>query len=179
MNKKRIFAIIILLTMILLVCTGCAVKYPVPNVKEGRFEFTVTYEVDGEEKTYSGVYVCKFDGVYTTFLGSGRMWDAYVENGKDDTAILVKKVGEMEILIDLGYYPEYFMADPDYDGLKPEPTIFGQSIDNKTGEITYYGNDEEFYINYGVKIISYTYAEPIENNYPEKWTLSIFEPSIN
>jgi hypothetical protein len=39
-------------------------------VKEGRFDFSLTYEVDGEVKTYTGVYVCEYDGVLTTLLGS-------------------------------------------------------------------------------------------------------------
>ena len=179
MKKRRIFTMIVLLTMILLVCTGCSVKYPVPEVKEGKFNFSVTCEVDGAEKTYSGVYVCKFIGVYNTLVSCGRMWDAYIENGNDGTAISVKKIGEVEILIDLGYYPKYFMADPDYSGEKPEPTIFGQSINNETGEISFFGDAEEIFLNYGVKLISFTYAEPIENSYVEKWTYASFEPSIN
>ena len=40
------------------------------EVKEGRFDFSLTYEVDGEVKTYTGVYVCEYDGVLTTLLGS-------------------------------------------------------------------------------------------------------------
>ena len=43
MKKLRIFAIIVLTTMIMLIATGCVVKAAVPEVTEGRFDFSVTY----------------------------------------------------------------------------------------------------------------------------------------
>ena len=41
MKKRKIFAVIILLIVVLLTA-GCVVKAPVPDVKEGRFDFSVT-----------------------------------------------------------------------------------------------------------------------------------------
>ena len=179
MKKTKILAIIVLVTMIMLVCTSCAVKMAVPEVEEGRFDVSVTYEVNGEERSYTGVYVCKFKGVYSTLVGSGRKWDCYIENGDYATGILAETIDDIEIFIDFGFYPEYFMADPDYSGEKPEPTIYAQYLNNETGEIHFLGDVEEIYEQYGVKLISYQYAEPIENSYNEKVTIGSFEPSIN
>ena len=39
--------------------------------------------------------------------------------------------------------------------------------------------EEEDILQYGVKIISYEYADPIENTFEEKLTFSRFVPSIN
>ena len=39
--------------------TGCGPDVPLPEVKEGIFDFTVTYELNGEVKTVKNTYVCK------------------------------------------------------------------------------------------------------------------------
>ena len=41
---------------------------------------SVTYAINGEQKTYSGVYVCEYDGVLTTFLGGGVQWEGHMES---------------------------------------------------------------------------------------------------
>ena len=80
MKKYKKFSIVLLIITATVLLSGCVGKVPVPRVEEGRFAFSVTYEVDGEEKTYSGVYVCKFDGVLTTFVGDSVEWKEYIEN---------------------------------------------------------------------------------------------------
>ena len=37
------------------------------TIKKAQFNFSVTYEIDGEEKIYSGIYVCEYDGIYLFF----------------------------------------------------------------------------------------------------------------
>ena len=63
MKKIKLSICVVLLTMFTSFLSGCAAVVLLPKVKEGRFNFSVTYEINGEEKTYSGVYVCKYDGV--------------------------------------------------------------------------------------------------------------------
>ena len=79
MRIKKVLTIICLSLAILMVFVGCG-KAPEPSIKEGRFNFSITYEVGGEEKTISSVFVCKFaeagmlpDGYYIT-------WDSYIED---------------------------------------------------------------------------------------------------
>ena len=56
--KKSKVIILLLVIIVVLICSGCATKMPLPEVREGRFDFSITYEVNGEEITYTGVYVC-------------------------------------------------------------------------------------------------------------------------
>ena len=178
MKKQKLFAIIVLMTMILLFCSGCAVM-PVPEVKEGRFEFSVTYVVDGVEKTYDGVYICEYAGIYVTLVGESRIWNGYIENGDGNTVIAVKNIDDLVIYINFGLYPDYFMADPDCYGEKPRPTVFGEIIDKETGGISFFGDETEIYENYGVKIINFEYADPITNSYKDKLSFGVFVPEIN
>ena len=97
---------------------------------------------------------------------------------RSDIAIAVKTVGNVVIYIDFGLDPKYFMSDPEHQGEEPAPIIYGQATDEETGEENFFG-DEEIYENYGVRIISYEYAEPIENSYNEKWSIGVFIPEIN
>ena len=101
------------------------------------------------------------------------------QNCDTGTVTIVETVDDQEVCIDIGFYPDYFMSDPDCYNEEPRPYIYVQSYNEETDGVTYCGDEEEIYENYGVKIISYYYAEPIENSYNEKLTYGFFEPSIN
>ena len=124
MKKIKLLAVAILTTMITTFFSGCAVSIGVPEVKEARFHFSVSYEVGGEQKTYTGVYVCEYDGVLTTLLGSSLEWNGYIENEREiDVAIQTNEDGI--VYINFGFFPEYFMGDPsasDYQA--PSPNLF-------------------------------------------------------
>ena len=45
MKRQRLIAVVTLTTLLTTLLSGCAVKIAVPEVKEGRFDFSVTYEV--------------------------------------------------------------------------------------------------------------------------------------
>ena len=180
MKKLRIFAFIILTTMMALFCTGCVVKMPVPEIKEGRFDFSVTYEINGEEKTYSGVYVCKYDGIEVTLVGRSRRWDGHIE-GTDSWGIIeIQHTNDGAVIyIDFGFYPEYFMSDPDRIEQKPQPFLIVEHTNEETGEYTWLNDEKEIFEKYGVKLISYNYADPIKNSFESKWSFGHFEPEIN
>ena len=175
---KRVWIALALAVALVFLLSGCVATLPLPDIREGRFDFSVTYEINGEVKTYSGVYVCEFDGVLTTFLGSGREWEGHIEN-EEDMDIPIQTNGDGVVYINFGLFPDYFMGDPDavyYEA--PEPSLFmiyhGSTPDQQviTGE-------EEVIEGYGVRLISYEYASPIENTFQEKTSFSRFEPSIN
>ena len=178
MKKTKTLAIVFLITIITTLFSGCAVTIGVPEVKEARFNFSVTYEVGGEQKTYEGVYICEYDGVLTTFVGSSLKWKGYIENEEEiDVPIQTNKDGV--VYINFGFFPEYFMGDPsavDYN--VPEPNLFMiyNSGDPDSLEIT---SEEDVIAGYGVKLISHEYASPIKNTFEEKLTVGRFEPSIN
>ena len=179
-KKLRILAAIILSIMFMLFATGCAVKEPVPEITEGRFDFSVTYEIDGLEKTYSGVYICNYDGISVTFVGRRRMWDGYIDGTNSWGLIAIHETNDDSIIyIDFGFDPEYFMSDPDYIEEIPKPNLFVEHINEEIGETTWLNDEEEIFEKYGVKLISYDYAAPIKNSFESKWSFGHFEPEIN
>jgi hypothetical protein len=178
MKKLKVLIVAFLVAVVSMAFTGCVAKVPIPQIKEGRFNFSVTYEINGEEKNYTGVYICEYDGVLTTCLGSGLEWIGYIENEEEmDVPIQTNEDGI--IYINFGFFPEYFMGDPDaiyYEA--PSPSLY-MIYNDSTEETLHITGEEEDILQYGVKIISYEYADPIENTFEEKLTFSRFEPSIN
>ena len=180
MKKIKLFICVVLVTMFTSLFSGCAAVVLLPKVKEGRFNFSVTCEINGEEKTYSGVYVCKYDGAYKTFVGEGINWNGYIENSEENGVIPIQTNDDGVIYIDLCFVPEYFMDDPDailFDVPTPSLYIIYHSDDP---EVSSYETDAEIIAaTYGVKLISYKYADPIENTFKERVTFVDFEPTIN
>ena len=62
-----------------------------PEIKEGEFDFALTYEVDGENKVIEGTYVCEFDGINRAIDGVGRRWNGYIKDHDDFTNYEIKK----------------------------------------------------------------------------------------
>ena len=177
--KKFVFIISMLIISFIL--TGCS-KTPVPTVKEGRFNFSVTYEVDGVQETVSSVFVCKYVKVVKTLEGGYREWDSYIEDSalsarleKTRGYLLLKTINDGEIFLNLDLSAEYFMADPDFIDLNENtdepsktisPYVFIEYTSAKYEEIAEsYSRDVTVLENYGVKIISFEYDPPIENTY--------------
>ena len=182
MKKRRIFTMIVLLTMILLVCTGCSVKYPVPEVKEGKFNFSVTYEVDGTQETVSGVFVCEFVEVVFALDGSYIEWNSSIEDAelanrleKNRGFLLLKTSDDGDIYLDFNLSAKYFMADPSFGNSNANtgegtscisPRLFIEYNETKGEELgEWWSEDVSVLESYGVKIISYEYDAPIENTY--------------
>ena len=182
MKKIKLFMCVGFMSMLTAVSSGCTTiaRVPVPKVKEARFNFSVTYLMDGEEKTYSDVYVCKYDGAYKTLVGDGIDWEGYVENGEENGVIPIQTNEDGIIYIDLYFVPEYFMGDPDailFD--VPAPALY-MVYHSDDPEVSSYETDQEILArDYGVRLISYKYADPIENVFEEKWTFVDFVPTIN
>ena len=151
--------------------TGAFVSVPKPEIKEGEFDFALTYEVDGEIKKIEGTYVCKFEGVSRAIDGVGRKWKGYIKDHDDFTGYEIKTTDEGVIKVDLNICSEFFMSDPEYamivssEQTEPEPYVYITSgnenvEDDPTNEVflgLYEGDD--------VKIISFEYDQPIENTY--------------
>ena len=179
MKRLKIFVVVLFLTLTTCLFSGCVAKVLMPSVKEARFDFSVTYEVNGEEITYTGVYVCKFDGVYASFVGGGIDWTGYVENVEGDAEIAVQTNEDGIVYIGFGFYPEYSMVDPDYIGYSvPEPTLY-IIYHSDDPDMVCIDSDIDFMEKYGIRLISYSYAEPIENEYKEKLAFGRFDFSIN
>ena len=159
---KKILVAIIALLLLSIGLTSCGFGVPRPEVKEGRFHITVTYEHNGEVKEASGVYVCEYDGIvwYNVDRDPFVNWKESFEGDiKDGGIIPICHTDDGgEIFISLLLYPEYFMGDPEYADYTPlvraELFYDDEQID-----------DADAIAEYGVKLIGYECDEPIENSF--------------
>ena len=167
---KRILIIFALMLIIAVSLTSCGLTVKRPEVKKGEFDFSITYELYGEVKTLSAVYICEFDGTSWSLDGGyGRDWKSWTEGDYegDDTysAIIGKTEDGGDIILFFGIYPEYFMNDPACDRGEPEPSIYISYPENENGESGLVNIPEEVEALCGAKIISYKYDSPIENSF--------------
>lgn len=176
MKKKKmtIPAVILGIVLVLACIAGSALgvfeKVAKPEITEGEFDFSLTYEVDGTINEINGTYVCKFDGINRALDGMGLRWIGYIKNHDGSTDYELKTTAQGVIKVDLDICAEFFMSDPSYklsdntDDPKPEPSLYiesgNTSVENPANEVhvgSYEGDD--------VKIISFEYDPPIENTY--------------
>ena len=166
---KRILCTVLLVALVLMLAS-CGLQVPRPEGKEGRFNFSVTYELSGVTNTFSAVYVCEFNGTnWSVDGGYSRDWDIHVEGdyeGDNYSAILGKVDDGGSIYLHFGLYPEYFMGDPETgDWGLPEPSIAIVYPENELGEMIQIGDPIELERDYGIRIVSYEYDEPIANTF--------------
>ena len=165
---RRILSILVFVLYVSALA-GCGLQVSRPEIKKGEFHFSITYELNGEEKTFSAVYVCEFDGISWSLDGGyGRDWKAWTEGDyKGDTysAIIGTTDDGGDIVLFFGICPEYFMNDPAEDGAAPVPSIYVSYPENADGESTLVNIPEEVEALCGAKIISYEYDAPIENTF--------------
>ena len=68
---------------------SCGLTVPRPDVKEGEFDVSVTYEVNGEIKTLDLVYICEYDGVGWTIEGTSyRAWNGHFDGYEDGVEMI-------------------------------------------------------------------------------------------
>ena len=177
---KKFIAVLLSILSCLLVLPGCY-KIPEPSVKSGRFDFSITYEVDGVQETVSSVFVCEFVGIVRSLEGGHREWNTYIEDDKLTARLnstrgylLLKTVDDGEIFLDINLSAKYFMSDPHFnsenanldESNRIQPRLFieySDAIYDEIGES--YSENPAVLQGYGVKVISYEYDAPIENTY--------------
>ena len=162
---KKIICLFIALLLFSLGLTSCGLTMPRPEVKEGQFDVSVTYEVDGKTKTLDLVYVCDYDGVKMSPEGTRyRAWNGHFEGYEDGDVIEVSKTDDgSRIVLSFLIYAEYFMGEPDCVDFYPEVSIERIYFEDGIEMIDY---DQELIAeDYGVRIISIDYDEPIKNSF--------------
>ena len=167
---KKIISLLLLTVMLAIMLTSCGLAASRPEVKEGRFNISVTYEINGKVNTFSGVYVCEFDGSSWTPDGFSftRDWKSHIEGdyeGDYNSAIIGRTEDGGEIILFFGVYPEYFMNDSTADRGIPEPSVYIAYPENEYGEIGLVNIPEEVEALCGAKIVSSEYAAPIKNTF--------------
>ena len=149
----------------LLSLTSCGAAVLRPGVKDGAFNVSVTYEAGGENKTLDLVYVCEYDGVKMTLEGTRyRAWNGHFEGCEDGEVIDIFQTDDgSRIVLSFLIYAEYFMGEPDYIDFYPEVKTERIYFEDGIEMIDY---DEELITeDYGVRIISIDYDEPIKNTF--------------
>lgn len=169
---KRIIAILVLAVLLIGALTGCSVEAP-PKIKEGRFNFSITYEQWGEAKTVSGVYVCKYEGLSWTLEGGDftRGWSGHVEGveGLHDTYYASKCIYNTEdggeVMLYFGVFAPHFMGEPDFADsvIEPELGVVYTDADNLGASSG--GDATEIEELYGIKILDYHYDAPVKNTF--------------
>lgn len=162
-KKMKLPIIIIAIGMIfsVLICllTG-TVKEPV--IKEHDFAYSVTYKLDGEVKTFEGVFKCSFKGHDQHDDSTSREYvGEYAHNLEFPThsSFVVAKKDGVEISIVTELDAAYLMGDPDKYQFEPEiedPRI--EAVDSEGYPVLEHDS-------FNVEIISWDYPEPIENSF--------------
>ena len=87
---RKLLSALLLAGMFLCMLTGCGSTVPRPEVKEGEFDVTITYEVNGEVKTLDLVYVCEYDRVAWTLEGTRyRAWNGNFVGYEDGNEMII------------------------------------------------------------------------------------------
>ena len=162
---KKIICLLIVLLLFSLGVTSCGLTMPRPEVKEGQFDVSVTYEVGGETKTLDLVYVCEYDGVKMALEGTRyRAWNGHFEGYEYGDVIDIFEADDgSRIVLSLLIYAEYFMGDPDYVDFYPQAKTERIYFEDGIEMIDY---DQELITeDYGVRIIGIDFDEPIKNTF--------------
>ena len=163
---KRIICTMFLMLAFVSTLTSCGLMVPRPEVKEGEFNFTVTYEYNGEIKTVSGVYVCEYDGIDFALEGENhREWNGYIKDGNLEENIVIAIAEDGGIVeLNLHFEPGRFMGDSYYENDEPFEPWITVRIEDEEG--LSFENDADLIAEvYGARIISYEYDDTIENSF--------------
>ena len=168
---KRKLSVLILVLMLVGMLAGCGrLDVPRPDIRKGEFDVTVTYEHDGEVKTLSGVYKCKYTGIEWTVEGNFyRSWKGYFKSGIESEVIDICTTDDGGVVtLVLCLYPEYFMGDPEFADHVPDASLsliyYSVREKNHTVYDAIY-DDAELIASHGVRIIGIECDKPIENSF--------------
>ena len=170
--KRKIIVLILAVSLMMCMLTSCGIE-ELPKIREERFDFSVTYEEWGEEKTISGVYVCKFAGYSFTLEGAQftRSWEGHIEGIEHadeiyNSAVLIRETDDGgEIYLDFSLSAAHMMGEPYLEEAVIDPSFFlvYSNEDNTSSES---GGDENYIEEHcGLKIVDYQYDAPIKNSF--------------
>ena len=167
MKLKNLRLSIIIWSVAVLAIAACAVIYCIakkPTVTEKVFDFSITYEFQGETVTIEDVYSVHYvrNGGYTH--SKERIYSGKI-GGKEDadrTTYVLQDNENGTIVLHTNLCPDCLMGDPQYDCRSDGPMEPQFIYDDVNG---YRFTDEESLLAQGVKLISWDYPTPIENSF--------------
>ena len=148
---------------------------PKPEITYGEFPITLTYEYNGELKTIEDTVICEFDGFgFNEAHGKFRKWETYLKSGNVDLVILdlrgsdaKDKYGNKILCFFFSFgNAEYYMGDTwrkSYPQIRDYVEYKYEREDGTTGGSAY--TADEALNKFGIKLISFENAQPIENKF--------------
>ena len=163
--KKLMLPIIILVVAVIsmtafVIVNGISKK---PTITEEKFPFSITYELNGKTETIEDVYEASFVGHGGYADPKFRIYEGKIAGMQyeGDTAYVLSESSEGRIVLVTNFYADYMMGDPQYDYFVWE-TFAPMMLYYDSQEVEY--TDEETLLSKGVKLISWEYPQPVENN---------------
>ena len=162
-TKKYKLPILIIAIGLILAVAACLVTCIVkePLVKEQDFPYSIVYRINGEEKTFDGVFKCRFQGNETQDINVRYYSGTHTRNGAEltDREFIVAQKDGIELQLIVGLDEGYLMGDPD---------IYEIEVGNEDPYFVAYNSDGmevDVLEMFGAEIISWDYPEPIENSF--------------
>ena len=168
MNFNKLKLPIIFFSIGLIVSIICCMLTSIlkkPTVIEHDFHYSITYKLDGETKTFKGVYNCRFEDFEDGMVRPNRY---YVGEHMDyglavhTTAYTIAQKDEFDLGIVMDFNNSYLMGDTKndyYDDTVLEPYLI---VCDQQGVVY---TDTEKLSMFDAEIISWEHPEPIENTF--------------
>ena len=165
-NSLKIPAIIIVIGLVLSLAACLFTNIILtPTVTEHDFNYSVTYKLNGETKTFEGVYKCRFDGYSEGEDPRDRYYTGeYTVDGQTtprQTYTIAQKDGAELYIVTL-FNECYLMGDTkhmDYEPFLEEPYL--EAVDKEGYPYDVTDMPREF----DAEIISWEYPKPIKNTF--------------
>lgn len=162
MKKLKLPIIIIAVAIVVSVvcCFVMGIRHK-PIVTEHEFNFSVTYRLDGETKTYEGVYKVKFGGYGNAEPLDRSYYGEYVGDEDESSRIHMVAQNDDNTLCIVTYFNDsYLMGDTEdyeYSPTVPDPYL---AVFNRDGEEY---DLESVPDAFDAEIISWDYPAPVDN----------------
>ena len=163
-NSYMKLPIIILVVGLILAIASCFFTGIVkePTIKEREFDYSVTYRIGSEIKTYEGAFQCSFGGHDGHDDPTLRLYDGvHTKDGNEigPLWLTVAQKEDVELMMAVGLDAAYLMGDPDkYEYVHGNDEPYFEAIDAE-------GYSVEVSEIFDAEIISWEYPEPIENSF--------------
>lgn len=151
-----------------------------PVVKEKEFNYSVSYEYNGEASELTGTVKCKFSHVDYSLGEYEIYWDCdvtYYDKDSNDAVFFILDNEDESIYLTLNFDPAYLMGNPGYelpeDGLSniPYATYYDKKVENMESTETALLAEKGFVMK------GWEYPTPIENSL-ETYRMSTIDRSF-
>lgn len=166
MKSRKLLLPVIILAAAILAMAIISIVFSIakePVIKESKFAFSITYEIDGETVKIEDVYTARYayNSGYTDT--KSRVYEGGIgTKDSNDIIYMLRQDENTRIELDTNFYAGYMLGDPEYadyfNDFPFEPAI--RYYDSNETEYT----DEETLLEQGVRLVDWEYPEPIENS---------------